>query len=276
LQRIVIAFLQVVYFTFAVLAHGLLFGVLTASGVALLYESVARLWIIKTVSRKLYVRIEEPIINLINEAPFIIKIIKGAPASTGGHALKIASRQELQYLVADSSDIITPEEKQLVINGLSFNDRPVHEVMTPRDSIASVQRTEFLGPLVLDELSKGGHRKLPVISSDINHVVGILHLEGLLTLDNKRSLTAEKAMEPKVYYIQKNQTLEHALTEFLTTKHCMLIVVNESRETVGIVTLRDVIEALIGRKVVDEYDSHDSVRTVSMRKAGKTRPSKQE
>jgi CBS domain containing-hemolysin-like protein len=186
--------------------------------------------------------------------------------TSGGHVLKIDSRYELQHLVAESGGVLSAEEKKLIVNSLSFTDRRVHEVMTPRDEIVTVSKSEFLGPLTLDELSKSGHEKLPVIAGDINHIVGILHLEGLLALDKKRSTTAETAMEPKVYYILKDQTLEHALMAFLSTRHYMLIVINDQREIVGLITLTDVVQALIGREIVDEFDSHDSIRAVAMRK----------
>jgi len=266
LQRVAIALLQVTVFILAELAYGFYFGILAALIVALLYGSIARLWIIKKIAQKLYKHIEEPIINLINNAPILVKFLRSAPMSSGGHLLKIDSREELQHLVAESAGVLTDEEKKLIVNSLSFNDRLVKEVMTPRDMIISIKKAEFLGPLTLDDLSKSGHEKLPVISGDINHVVGILHLEGLLALDNKRSVTAEKAMESKVYYIHKNQTLEHALTEFLSTRHYMLIVINESRETVGLITLNDIVEALVGREIVDGFDSHDSIKAVSQRK----------
>jgi len=185
--------------------------------------------------------------------------------STGSHVLHIDSRQELQHLVAESDGVLTPEEKKLIVNSLSFNDQLVRNVMTPRDSITSIKKSEFLGPLALDDLHKAGYTRLPVISSDIDHIIGILHLEGLLALDIKRSSTAEKAMEPKVFYIHQDQTLHHALTEFLSTRHYLLIVIDEARQTVGLLTLTDVIEALIGRKIVDEFDNHDNLRLVAQR-----------
>jgi CBS domain containing-hemolysin-like protein len=122
-----------------------------------------------------------------------------------------------------------------------------------------------LGPLTLNDLHKTGHSRLPVINGDIDHVVGILNLKGLLALDIKRSTTAEKAMDPKVYYIRADQVLQHALAAFLRTKHQLFIVVNEYRETVGLLTLEDAIEALIGRKIVDEFDAHDDLRAVALR-----------
>ena len=266
LQRVLIALLQVAVFVFAELTYGFYFGILMALVVALFYGSIARLWIIKKLAKKLYKYTEESVLIFIQRAPLLIRFLRSAPMSSGSHILRIDSRQELQHLVAESDGVLTSEEKKLIVNSLSFNDQLVRTAMTPRDLINSIKKSEFLGPLTLNELHKTGHSKLPVITSDIDHIVGILHLEGLLALDIKRSTTAEKAMEPKVYYIHQDQTLQHALSEFLTTRHYLIIVINESRETVGLLTLTDVVEALIGRKIVDEFGSHDNIRTVAARK----------
>lgn len=265
LQRVLIALLQVVVFVFAELTYGFYFGIFMALVVALLYGSIARLWVIKNIAKKLYKYIEEPVLTFIQRVPLLVRFLRSAPMSSGSHVLHIDSPQELQHLVAESDGVLTSDEKKLIVNSLSFNDQLVQTIMTTRDLIKSVDKSEFLGPLTLDDLHKTGHNKLPVIDSDIDHIVGILHLEGLLTLDIKRSTTAEKAMESKVYYIHQNQTLQHALTEFLSTRHYLLIVINESRETVGLITLTDVVEALLGRKIVDEFDNHDNLRRVAQR-----------
>jgi CBS domain containing-hemolysin-like protein len=266
LQRVLIAILQVIVVLLSELTFGLYLGIFIAFMVALEYGAIARLGFIRKSSQFLYKHSEKSILTFIQKMPFLVKFLRSAPMSSGSHVLHIDSRQELQHLVAESDGILTPEEKKLIVNSLSFNDQLVSTVMTPKDSIISVKKTEFLGPLTLDDLHKTGNSKLPVIASDIDHIVGILHLEGLLALDIKRSTTAEKAMEPKVYYIHKDQTLQHALTEFLSTRHYLLIVIDESRQTVGLITLEDVIEALLGRKIVDEFDAHDNLREVASRK----------
>lgn len=265
LQRVLIAATQVVVVILSELTFGIFFGIFVAFVAALFYGSIARLGFIKKLAQKIYKQSEEPTLKFIKKAPYLVKFLKSAPMGTGSHVLHIDSRQELQHLVAESDGVLSPEEKKLIINSLSFNDQLVRNVMTPVESIASIKKSEFLGPLTLDDLHKTGFARLPVISSDIDHIVGILHLEGLLALDIKRSSTAEKVMESKVYYIHQNQTLQHALTEFLSTRHYLLIVINEDRRTVGLLTLTDVIEALIGRKIVDEFDNHDNLHQVAMR-----------
>jgi CBS domain containing-hemolysin-like protein len=150
--------------------------------------------------------------------------------------------------------------------------------MTPRGVIDSISKKELLGPLVLDDLHKTGHSRFPVIDGDIDHVVGMLHIQDLLILDAKqRSNTVEKVMEPRVFYVREDQTLEHALTAFLRTRHHLFVVVNEFRETVGVLSLEDVIEVLLGRKIVDEFDAHDDLRAVAARNPrGNNEPQKHE
>lgn len=265
LQRVLIAVLLVIVVILSELTFGLVAGILVAIVVTLMYGSIARLGLIKKLSKKLYKYSEESVLNFIQKVPILVRFLRSAPMNSDLHVLHIDSRQELQHLVAESDGVLTPEEKKLIANSLSFNDELVRTVMTPRDSIVSVKKSEFLGPLTLDDLHKAGHSKLPVIAGDIDHIIGILHLEGLLALDIKRSTTAEKAMEPKVYYIHEGQTLQHALTEFLSTRHYLLVVINKARETVGLLTLEDVIEALLGRKIVDEFDAHDDPHQVALR-----------
>ena len=72
-------------------------------------------------------------------------------------------------------------------------------------------------------------------------------------------------MEKRVFYIREDQTLQHALNAFIRTHHHLFVVVNEYRETVGVLSLEDVMEALLGHEIVDEFDAHDDLRKVAER-----------
>ncbi len=264
LQRVTVAILLIVITSLSVVVWGWLVGIIVAVVVALEYGAVARLKFIINLAAKVYKKIEKSLIKFINNVPILIKMVRSVSGADNS-VKRLGSRYELQNIINESMDTLTTDEKNLIVNGLSFNDEIVSQVMTPRDSIISINKSEFLGPLALNDLHKAGHNRLPVINEDIDHVIGILHLNRLFTLDVKRSVTAEKAMEPSVYYIRDNQTLNQALAAFLSTNDDLLIVVNEARETVGLLTLQDVIEALFGRKIVDEFDDHDNLRSVAGR-----------
>jgi CBS domain containing-hemolysin-like protein len=277
LQRVVSALLLVIVVLLSVITLGWLFGVIFAIFVTLEYNAIARNKLISNLSQKIYTKYEKLIFKFITKYPYVFKFIRAIPSDNSFHTRRVGSRQELQHLVFSSGDALTADEKKLITNSLSFNDQIVSSVMTPQSVIKYIDKKEFLGPLVLNDLHKHGHSRLPVINDDINHVVGILYLKDLLTLDVKKSATAEKIMEPKVYYIRADQTLGHALAAFLKTHHHLFIVVNEYRETVGLLTLEDVIEALIGRKIIDEFDAHDDLRAVALRNLNlNNRPDKRE
>ena len=265
LMQVVSSLLLVIFVSSSVLAFGWLIGIGLALIVTLGYVSMAGFGFVKSLSGRIYNRIENLILEFVQKDPFIIKVLRSVPANDDSHPRRIDSRQELQYLIANSDNILTPDEKRLVTHSLSFNDQAASTIMTPRSMIVSINHTDFLGPLRLDDLHKAGHSRLPVIDQDIDHIVGILHISNLLALDVKKSTTAEKTMDPKVFYIREDQTLSHALAAFIRTRHHLFIVVNQFRETVGLLSLEDVIEALIGRKIVDEFDKHDDLRAVAMR-----------
>lgn len=264
LQRALTALFIVLFALISVVTFGWLFGIILAVIVSLEYGLIASIGFIKNWSQKLYNHFEKDLIRFVRKAPFLFKLLRSVPPLGDGNR-PIASRQELQHLVDESAGVLTPDEKNLIVHSLSFGNQSVSSVMTPKSMIDSIKGSEFLGPLTLDDLHKTGHSRLPVIKGDIDHVIGILNLQSLLALDIKRSTTAEKAMEQKVFYIREDQSLQHALAAFLKVKHHLFIVVNEFRETVGLLSLEDVIEALIGRKIIDEFDNHDNLREVAMR-----------
>lgn len=220
-------------------------------------------------AKRLYARYEPGILHRIDVLVPFFKVFRTAKAGGVDRHRRFDSREELQFTIRQSDSVLTAEERSLMIAALDFKDQQVEKVMTPRNVMTTIHKDEFLGPLVLSELHDSGHSRLPVIGEDVDHIVGMLHVRDLLSLDEKQSNTAEAKMEKKVFYIHQDDTLDHALAAFLKTRHHLFIVINDQRETVGLLSLEDVIEALIGRKIVDEDDNHADLRAVALRK-GKT------
>lgn len=265
LQCIVVALLLIFLTTLCIAWFGWVVGILMACVGALSYGRVVRVPRVHSQSQRVYRHSEDLLLRLIKKYPKVFTLLRH-PDVAAQKDTRLESREELLHLITKSQHILTSEEKSLFTHGLRFASRTVHEVMTPRGQIESIGAKEMLGPLVLDDLHKTGHTRFPVIDKDIDHVIGLLHIQDLLSLDNKRSVTAEKAMEPRVFYIHQDQTLQHALMAFLRTHHHLFIVVNEEQETVGVLSLEDTIEALIGHKIIDEFDAHSDIRRVARRK----------
>jgi CBS domain-containing protein len=244
--RIIAALFLVICVLLSVASFGWLIGSLIAVVIVLEYGALARIGGVQRLAGRLYIAIE----------PWLFRFVE----SSG-----VFSKDELLEVVRTSKGVLSADEARRVEQGLYFSEKRVSEVMTPRSVVDTVAKGELLGPLTLDVLYKTGHSRLPVIDSDIDHVVGILYVQDLLVVGEKKTPTAAEAMDSKVFYIREDQTLQHALGAFLKTRHHLFVVVNEYRETVGVVSLEDVIEALIGTKINDEFDAHDDLRKVAER-----------
>ena len=272
--RVLSALVLVVFILLALTAFGWLLGAFVAVAGVLLYGTCARLGPVHATAQHLYGKIEHSLLGFIVQHQAIFRFFRSVP-STATTEPYIASRDELLHIVDQLPALLTKDEQKLIHHGLAFSDVEVESVMTPRSVMDVVKQDDTLGPLLLDELHKTGHSRFPVIEEDVDHVVGILYIHTLLQLQDKKTYTASELMTTPVHYIKQDQTLDHALAAFINTHHHLFVVVNEYRETVGVLTLEDTIEALLGRKIVDEFDAHDDLRAVAARNPrGNNEPAK--
>lgn len=262
-QRSVTSLVLVGITVLLIVTFGWWLGLFVALLVALEYGAIGRIPFVERRAQTLYMKYEVKILK------FAEKYERGAfrliLTPMGGEVgeLHIESRDDLLHAL-DQATFFTKEEKTLLSHAVMFRDIQVSEIMTPRSMIEGVEKKELLGPLVLSDLHATGHSRFPVIDGDLDHIVGVLYLQNLLIVgDEQHSQTAAKAMDTHVYFIRDNEMLWHALGAFLKTHHHLFVVVNEFRETVGLLSLEDVIESLIGQKIVGEFDVHDDLRMVA-------------
>jgi len=117
----------------------------------------------------------------------------------------------------------------------------------------------------MDELHASGHSRFPVYQDKPDNVIGLLYARDLINAH--ASGQVRNLMKKRVLYIHEDQTLSQALQAFLKTHHHLFIVVNSFEEKVGVVTLEDIVEQIIGKPVVDEFDKYDDLRAVAAHSA---------
>ena len=260
LLTIKVALFLILTVVLLIVTFGWALGIILAIFVAIFYMPLARSRQISKLANGMYRKFEPKLLSLVRKFPGLFSFLQDSPIYQNR---QIDSKEEFQELIDRSGAVLTDIERKVIVNALDFNDKPVSAIMTPKSVIDFIKKGEFLGPLVLDELHALGHSRLPVINGDLDHVVGVLYLRDMMSLDIRNSVTAEKAMDKHVYYIREDQTLEHALAAFLKNRHHMFVVINKQRETVGLLTIEDTIEALLGRRIVDEDDNHADLRSVA-------------
>ncbi len=162
---------------------------------------------------------------------------------------------------------MTAYELGIVKSALVFSDKLIREVMTPKRVVRTVNQTDSTGPLLMDELHKSGFSRFPVIGDKPDEIVGTLFMRDLVNV--KQGGTVKDHMKKAVYYVNEEKPLQHALQAFLRTKHHLFIVVNSFEEVVGVITIEDVLEQVLGKQIVDEFDRYEDLRAVAALEAKK-------
>lgn len=168
---------------------------------------------------------------------------------------------------------INKQQIDLLIHALTFTNKQVRDVLIPLRIVRLVNANESIGPALMDELYKSGFSRFPVFDGEQTNVIGTLFMRDLVRKQSRA--TVRDVMRDDVLYIHEEYTLQQALQAFLKTKHHLFVVVNSFEEFVGILTIEDVLEQVIGKQIIDEFDAFDDVRAVAASAAAKEHAKRQ-
>lgn len=171
----------------------------------------------------------------------------------------------LEAQTAQTDNRIRPLELEIAMHALVFGDRFVRDVMVPRRVVKAIPVDEVVGPVLMSELHKSGFSRFPVYEGEAANIVGTLFLRDLVKA--KAGGQIRKLMHTELLFLHEEQSLLDALQAILKTRRHMFIVVNSFEEYVGIITMEDILEQIVGRPIVDEFDQYDDLRAVAARSA---------
>lgn len=166
-----------------------------------------------------------------------------------------------------SDNRVDEQTLEIVEHTLSFGDKKVSDILTPRRVVKSVSATDAIGPILMDDLHKSGHSRFPVYEGKQDSMVGILFLRD--AVKSRAGGSIAKIMNSTVCYVHEDQPLTEALDAILKTHQQLFIVTNSFEEYVGIVTIEDIMEAIVGKQIVDEFDEYENLRAVAAKMASK-------
>lgn len=172
--------------------------------------------------------------------------IKQEPAYTEEDLLTI-----VEEAVQDGG--IDDEESELIRSAIEFNDLEAIDIFTPRVNITGIDKSstpEEVAKVFLDS----GFSRLPVYDGTIDNIVGVLHQKDFYSMMMTGNKTMEELFSPPVF-ITRTSKVSDVLRLFQSTKSHMAVIADEYGGTVGIVTMEDVLEELVG----EIYDEHDEV-----------------
>jgi CBS domain containing-hemolysin-like protein len=198
-------------------------------------------------------RIFSPVLRVMNGAGNALARGLGAQPASG--AAQVHSADELQLLVSEASEAGTlrPTTGRILGNVFAISRVLVRDVMVPRERVCAIPR-DVDPDRLLDRLREEGYTRLPVYDGTLDRIVGILHTKDLFHLYAKhRVVILEDALRPAIE-MRPEVPISAALATFRRLRKHLAIVREEDGPVLGIVTLEDVLEVIVG-EIEDEHDA---------------------
>lgn len=232
----------------------IVFGELAPKSLAIRYPSSTTMSVALPM-RAFYV-VFRPFIWLLNGfANFILKLFGIKPVNE----TEIHSEDELRLIIAESEEggAIEASERELIQNVFDFDDRVVRQVMIPRIKISGIRVNTSIKDAMHIVLQEGFSR-YPVYEESLEEIVGIVHGKDIMSVYvTGQEKTLRDIMRP-AYFIPETKPIDALLREFQVKKNQMAIVISEFGGTIGLVTLEDILEELVG-EIQDEHDQEAQV-----------------
>ncbi len=155
--------------------------------------------------------------------------------------------QELRTAVMDSGKMIAGTHKRALLNLLDLEDATVNDIMTPRNQIEAIDMDDDPDNITRQIISSH-HTRLPVFRSKLTEIAGVVHIRALARPLQNGNIDQEILLEhlQSVSYIPSGTPLFTQLRQFQLGHHTFGLVVDEYGELLGLLTLQDILEELVG------------------------------
>ncbi len=184
----------------------------------------------------------------------LLRLLGVDPASKSNDAL---TTEELRSVVRESGHELPKNRQSMLLGILDLERVTVNDIMIPRNEVIGINLQDDL-TTIIDQLRTTTHTRLPVFEQDINQIKGIVHMRQLARLLTHDQLTKESLLatcsEP--YFVPESTPLSTQLFNFQKQKRRIGIVVDEYGDVIGIVTLEDILEEIVG-----DFNNQDTLRS---------------
>lgn len=220
-------------------ALGLVYSLASLLFIALLQ----RLGFVQRMSSKLFEWSLDVVIKVV-DALGVVWWLLGVPPKRD--SVQVSSQDELlDVLRRLPSTVVNPNQRQRLENVLLAENKTVKDIMTIKKRVIMVSPSATLGPIVLSDLQKTGHRYFPVATPK-GEVEGVLHLNDVSDIQAaKQHSTVRELMSEQMSWVNSTSSIYELIHIFLKDKQYLALVRNSDQEFVGIVTIADVMKHLL-------------------------------
>jgi Mg2+/Co2+ transporter CorB len=202
----------------------------------------------------LLLKIFYPLVWAVNGIANGLLRVFGVHVGPGGH--EHISQEELRTVVNEAGAMIPRRHQRMLLNILDLEKATVEDIMVPRNEIVGLD-LEDDWDTILGELTTSQYTRLPVYRGSIDDVQGIIHVRGVLEELAKGSFTREVLIERmrQPYFVPEGTPLNTQLLNFQRNRRRNGLVVDEYGEILGLVTLEDILEEIVGEFTTDPAEN---------------------
>jgi len=227
----------------------LIFGEITPKSIAKQKSEAVALRVARPI--EFIVIIFKPLVYIFTAiSSLVIRILGGDP----NEAKSFITHEELKTMVGVSEEegVLENDEKEMIFNVFEFADLQVKDVMVQRVDIVSVDK-EASYDEVIDVIKNEQFSRIPIYNQTIDNIIGVLNIKDLATIENLREdFNISKYIRDPFYTFEFKKIIE-LFKEMKKTRNHIAVVLDEYGGTVGLVTIEDLVEEIVG-EIEDEYD----------------------
>ncbi len=162
------------------------------------------------------------------------------------------SQEELLMLVEEDGTI-DEEEGDLLRNAITFTEQKAEDILTHRVDLEAFSKDTPMEDIAR-QFVESQYSRLLVYDESIDNIIGVVHQKDIFTVDGITDKSLDELITPPTF-VHKGERIDDLLRELQTNKSHMAVVLDEYGGTLGIVTMEDILEELVG----DIWDEHDEV-----------------
>lgn len=201
-----------------------------------------------------FARTVKPFVSLLSFSTNLVVRVFGLDPNA---SQKSVTEEEIRMLVDVGGErgVIEEDQKEMINNIFEFDDIDVGDIMTHRTNITAVETDDTLDDVIKLAIEEG-YSRIPVYEEDLDNIIGIVYIKDLLKYIGK-NLPAKQTLKTimrKAHYVPETKRCGELFKEMTASHVQMAVVVDEYGGTAGLVTMEDLLEAIVGN-IQDEYDN---------------------
>lgn len=167
-------------------------------------------------------------------------------------------------MAGERDGLVTKSMREMISGVMNLDEGQVSQIMTPRSKIDAIN-IDSTWPEILETVCRSGRTRLPVYRESVDHVVGVLFVKDIMPMleaqekshvDKNNMVLAINTIMREPWIIPGTRQIDELLKDFLVRRNHMAIVVDEFQQTIGVVTIEDALEEIVG-EIADELDTDE-------------------